>query len=250
MLSINLIPRSYFEAQLVKRLMLLFGGILAALLLAMVGMTLVYEGKIARTNEQLQEVEVRAQQVETLEKEAQALRAEVQPIKDKIKYIRDVMKYNTRMVDVLRELARYTYRKVSYESVTPASGGTALTIVGVAPSIMDAGRYLLGLYRATNLFSSVTFSGVPGYRTGAEGTGQQAGGGLAALQGALFPVRFTANCTLREPMTAPAAPGGAAAGADAGAAGAAGAPMSPGAPPPPSNPLGVVPEPGLPGAPQ
>lgn len=246
MLSINLIPRSYFEAQFIRRLMLLFGALLGLILLAMVGLTLMYESKIARTNEQLQQVEVRAQQVEALEKQASALRAEVKPIQDKIKYMQDVMSYNTRMVDVLQELARYTYSRVSYESVTPGEGGGTLTIVGVAPSIMDAGRYLLGLYRATNLFSGLTFSGIPGYRSGAgDGGQQQAGGGLAALQGALSSVRFTAVCTLREPIVPPPSPGGAGAAPDA--AGAGGAPgAGAGAMPPPGTPaaLGAVPEPG------
>jgi cell division protein FtsB len=242
MLSINLIPRSYFEAQFVRRLMVFFGVLLGLVLLAMLALTMMYEQKIARTNEQLQQVEVRAQQVEALEKQAADLRAEVKPIQDKIKYIRDVMTYNRKMVGVLQELARYTYRKVSYESVTPGEGGSTLTIVGVAPSIMDSGRYLLGLYRATNLFSGLTFSGVPGYRSGAGDSGQQAGGGLAALQGALSPVRFTAVCTLREPLVAPTPPGGAAP-ADAGAA--AGVPSTSGMPPPgtPAA-LGAVPEPG------
>ncbi len=238
MLTINLIPRYYFEQRLIKRLMMFFGMLLGVVVVGMILAMVVILGRIGQANTRLAEVEPIAQQVEALESQAKQLRDEVAPIKAKITYIRDVMNYNTVMIPLLQELSRYTYKTVTYGEVAPS--GNTLTIKGWAPSMVDAGRYLLGLYRATHLFSNVSFSGVPGYRQGAEGGGGGAGAGSGVQSGRLG-FSFTATCTLLKPLTAPTYSGptaGGAAGAPGGATAAAGSP--------PPNTLG--PEPGGAGA--
>ena len=225
MLTINLIPKSFYERRIVRQLFFSFIGLWVLIAAGMVAMTLMTQAKIDKANADLQAVEPIAQQVESLQKQASDKRSEVAPIMAKVKYINDVMAYNTAMIPILQEVIRYTYKTITYPSVQPS--GNTLTIQGWCPSIVDAGRYLMGLYRATHLFSSVTFSGVPGYRTGAGAT-DPGGAGGAASQGGQLGFSFTVTCTLVKPIAAPAYSG--AGGAAAGAAGAAGAPGAPGMP--------------------
>ncbi|MEJ5297762.1 MAG: hypothetical protein WHZ52_06975 [Armatimonadota bacterium] len=243
MLSINLIPPSYFEQQRVRRLLQLFGGLLALVVAGMLAAMFFFITQTNKANEELAQVEPVAQEVERLKSEASNLRNEVGPIQARIKFIEETMDYNVAIIPVLEELAKYTYKKITYGRVALSEDRGTLTIDGWAPSIVDAGRYLMNLYRAKHLFSSVAFSGVPGYRTGA--AGQQGGGGdqvSSFLQGTQLGFSFTATCRLVKPLTAPAPPGGAGGGAAAGAAGGApGAAPVPGAgpdayiPPPPQQ---------------
>ncbi|MCC6484102.1 MAG: hypothetical protein IT209_04570 [Armatimonadetes bacterium] len=240
MLTINLIPRYYFERQAVRKLMTLFGVLLLVIVVAMLGLMMQVQGKINQANEEIAQNQANADKATQLEQQAQQVRQEIEPTKQKVDYINAVMKYNTQYLPVLQGLTKYTYRNIEYFSVTPASDGASITIQGWAPSIVDAGRYLLGLYRATNLFKNVSsFTGVPGYRTGSEGGGGNEAGN-SFLQGTRLGFSFSATLVLNKPITPPAyaGPGGA---TQAGEAGAPGGIPGAGAPPPPVAGAGPVP---------
>lgn len=241
MLTINLIPRYYFERQAVRKLMTVFGVLLVLVVVAMLGLMVQTQGKINQANEEIQQNQPNADKATQLEQQAQQVRQEIEPTKQKVDYIKAVMKYSTAYLSVLQGLTRYTYRNIQYYSVTPAADGASITIDGWAPSIVDAGRYLLGLYRSTSLFRSVTsFTGVPGYRTSGSSPGGGGGGDQAVAsfqQGTRLGFSFKATLALNNPIAAPtyAGPGGAAAG-QPGAAGVTGGAPLPGAgiPPPPA----------------
>lgn len=222
MLKINLIPKQYYEKLAVRKMIALFSGLFALVVVAIVGafaFLLISQG---RAEDEIARLEPIAQQTEQFRQEAQQERAKIKPTQDKIQYIESVMEYNTAHVPIMEEIARYTYKNISYSSVV--INGPAVTIQGAAPSIVDLGRYLLGLYRAQHLFSSISISGPPGYPPGGD-SGQQ-----AVSQADRPGVTFTVNATLRNPVTAPAAPGAAPAGGDANAMGMGG---DAGAMPPP-----------------
>lgn len=240
MLKINLIPASYFQRLRVRRMATVFGAVFGAVVAGLIVWMLMLQSSIAATNEQLSQVEPVAQETERLQTEATGLRSEVQPVRDRIKFIEDTMDYNVAMIPVLAELSKYTYSKITYTSVQISDDGTSLTIQGQAPSTVDFGRYYQNLLRAKHLFSSVAITGPPGYRSGAAGGGGGVEGGApTTLQPTSRAISFTVNATLRTPITAPAAPGGAP------AAGAEGVPgMPPGMAPPPgaaAPPAGVGP---------
>lgn len=210
MLKINLIPKQYYEKLAVKKMMALFGGLFALVVLAIVGAFAYLLISTSRAEDEIARLEPIAQQTEQFRQEAQQERAKIKPTQDKIEYIQKIMEYNTAHVPIMEEIARYTYKNISYSSV--AINGPAVTIQGAAPSIVDLGRYLLGLYRAQHLFSSISISGPPGYPPGGD-SGQQ-----AVSQADRPGVTFTVNATLREPVSPPAAPGGTPAGGDPNAA--------------------------------
>mgnify|MGYP001037260008 CR=1 FL=1 len=243
MLSVNLIPPSYFEKQRVRRLVRVFSALLAVVIAGMLAAMFFFIVQTNRANEELARVEPVAQEVERLKSEASSLRSEVGPIQARIKFIEETMDYNVAIIPLLEELAKYTYKKITYTRVALSEDRGTLTIDGWAPGIVDAGRYLMNLYRAKHLFSSVAFSGVPGYRTGA--AGQQGAGGeqvSSFLQGTQLGFSFTATCRLVKPLTPPAPPGGAGGGAAGGAPGAPGG--APGAAPPPgAGPDAYIPPP-------
>jgi len=162
MIKINLLPPGIFEARVIKRLIALF----AVLLILVIGLMSVWYVKI---NKDADAMKAKADQAEAYTREAQAwaaraseARAPIANMKAKCDFFDAVAKYNLVYVNLYREIAKFTYARVTYSDLKP-SGGTVITITAHAPSIMDAGRYLLNMYRATHLFSSVTISAVPGW---------------------------------------------------------------------------------------
>ncbi len=143
MQKINLIPASYFEQQKIKRLIGIFGAILGLVILGMLGATLLYSSKIKNAEEELARVEPIAVEVERLKSEASAVRSEVEPIRAKITFIEDHDGVQPSMIPILTELAQYTYKRITYTRVAPSDDGGTLTINGWAPSLEDAGRYIM-----------------------------------------------------------------------------------------------------------
>jgi hypothetical protein len=134
------------------------------------------------------------------------------------------MFYNGKAPALYEELARFTYEKIRYREI--ALNETDMAIQAYAPSLADAGRYLLNLYRATHIFSQVSMSAVPGYSSAGTGAEGAVGPPLASSRPGSRGFDFTISCKLTQPLTPPAY------GATevAGQAGAAGVPPAPGLP--------------------
>ena len=259
MMKINLLPRSINERKIVKNTAILFG----VLVVVVVAIGVLYTQMFLVP--QVQNMQAEAQRVEAIEievvgieKQRDEWKAKIPPIKQKLDFINGVLDYNLKYPRLYEEVAKWTYEKVSYLGM--ACDGSQVVIAARTKTLDDLGRYLLNMYRATDLFTEVTISGVPGYPLGgnSSGGGMQAqmmppgmpmpggeGGPEANLSGigaiasgvsngpAARYIMFGVNCKLKTPITAPAF-----GGATAGAAGAPG-----GAPPSPAGPMPMAPPP-------
>ena len=161
MIKINLLPAYVLEQEKVRKSAALFGVLVAAVIVCMLLWYKGLGGAHADLQRQLEEVQATEQQVKAYQAETQAARQESQGIRVKVKFINDIMEYNKLVPRIYEELARYTYRNILYTKVSVAQ--TQITIDAYTRSMGDAGKYLLNLYKASDLFTSVSISAVPGY---------------------------------------------------------------------------------------
>ena len=261
MIKINLLPAYVLEQEKVRKSAALFGVLVAVVIVCML---LWYKGlgsANADLQRRLEEVQATERQVKAYQAETQTARQESQGIRAKVKFINDIMEYNKLVPQIYEELARYTYKNILYTKISVAQA--QITIDAYTRSMGDAGKYLLNLYKASDLFTSVSISAVPGYpqAVSTELVGASGGPGQAYTQtpgalpyptitgllsnslaageappGFLLPsakkskiVRrpagftFTVTCALRKPINPPMY------GQQAGAAAAQGTPGMPGA---------------------
>lgn len=239
MMKINLLPRTINERKVVRNTAILFGVLVVAVIAIGIAYTQVFMVP------QVQKMELDAQTAEALKKEVEGIEAECKtwqdkaiPVKTKLDFISNVLAYNVKYPRLYEDVAKWTYEKISYTGLS--CDGTQVALSARAKNLDDLGRFLLNMYRATDLFSEVTISGVPGYPMGASqpGGGQQPaaigpgpmgmGGGPAANMAGMGAITtgvqmspgtryidFTVNCKLKTPIAAPAFSGGAAAAAGA-----------------------------------
>lgn len=234
MIKINLLPRTINERRAVKNTAILFGALVVAVVLIGVLYTQLF------LIPQVQAEELLATQTEALEKEVVKIEADtkdvreskIPPIQQKLDFIKGVLDYNLKYPKLYQDIAKWTYEKVGYAALT--CDGTQVTMAAHARSLDDLGRFLLNMYRATDLFTEVTISGVPGYSTGAGNSGNSgfqapgiSGGGgpqanLAGIEAiasgvqnspAVRGIGFGVSCKLKTPIVAPAFAGAQAAGA-------------------------------------
>lgn len=256
MIKINLLPRTINEKKVIKNTAVLFGVLVV--MVAMIGVlyTQLFLVPQVQAEEQL------ATQTEALEQEVLGIEKQVAdwkdnkipPVQKKLTFIKDVLDYNLKYPKLYEEIAKWTYEKVAYMGM--GCDGTQVTIAARTKSLDDLGRFLLNMYRATDLFTEVTISGVPGYPTAGRGGGggydMQAmpggGGGPEANLSGIGAIStgvqnapadgymgFMVNCKLKTPITAPAFGGAQAAPGTPGASSApvAAPGLSPGQPMPP-----------------
>ena len=227
MIKINLLPSYVLERQVVRRLAMIFAVLLAFVIVASVAWRLQRGMALASLQNQLAITKITENLVISNETRAKEELAKIDPINTKVKFIEDVMNYNMKAPALYDELSRYTYEKVRYRSI--ALSETQMEIEAYAPSISDAGRYLLNLYRANDLFSQVTMSNVPGYNdttSGNQTPGTFTGRARVARGRGVMIIRparaggfdFKVTCVLAQPLGAPSY-GGAPAAAAPGAPG-------------------------------
>lgn len=255
MIKINLLPRSIYERRAVKKLAILFGVLVLAVVVIGVLYTQMF---LVRQVEAMQakadEAERLRIEVEGIESQTAKIKQDTDPINRKIQFITQVLDYNQKFPKLYEDIAKWTYEKIAYTSMS--CDGFTVKMSARARSLDDLGRYLLNMYQARELFSQVTISGVPGYPIGSGeggtvvqnlGLGSWGGGGpQGSLEGigaiaagvqqgprAQY-INFEVTCTLRTPIVAPSF-GGAQPGAPGvpGTPGAPGVPAAPGVPPMP-----------------
>jgi hypothetical protein len=226
-LKINLLPPYILEKRKVRRAALLFGILFVALIAGM----LAWWAKLGSQERDLQtrlaDMQQKAAMVTAKQAMVAAEKAKSPIIQNKVKFIEDVMAYNLKAPKLYEELAKYTYSRILYASVQPS--GNQITIQAHARSVGDCGRYLLNMYRASHIFSSVGISAVPGWSSdGSVSTGAAAAQAGPMMSGAPMPgmtgmlgapgaqpagggssistkgFDFSVVCTLVEPISAPA----------------------------------------------
>jgi hypothetical protein len=220
-LKINLLPKYIYERRKVYRLASIFGVVFIAIVFGMFAWWFMLGNKEIILTGQVDEMELKTSILNDLQKQVDSEKAKLPPVESKVKFMEDLMAYNVKVPQLYEELAKYTYARILYKSVTPA--GSNLTIQAHAGSLADCGRYLMNMYRATHIFNSVTISAVPGW----------SGTDAAPAQGAAAPSSgfdFTVTCALVNPIAAPAYAAPAAGGE--GAPGPGGAPAAGPAPGP------------------
>jgi len=204
MIKINLLPPYVFEKVAIRRWVAVFGVLLVLVIAGGLGWRMNLNSTLASLNEQLSEAKIREQRVIDMQQKTVEELAKVGPVAGKVKFIEDVMYYNEEAPALYRELVKFTYEKILYRQINLTNA--QMEIDAYAPSLSDAGRYLLNLYRASHIFSSVVMSAVPSY--GGSQTGG-APGSAARPRGFDFKI----ICTLTQPLAPPAYGAGVAAGA-------------------------------------
>jgi hypothetical protein len=246
-LKINLLPPYIYERRKVRKAALIFGLLFAAVAAGIFGWWLMLSNQERNLKVQVEDMKAKAAQVEALQQQLSAEQAKLPPIKSKVDYIKGVMAYNMKYPAIYAELANYTYSRIIYKSIKP-SGGNSIAIDARARTVGDCGRYLLNMYRAQHIFTSVAISqsAIKGWssnnQTGAAAMPMVDFEGAPSSQGSTTQqgFDFTVTCALKEAIIPPAyAAGGSA------PTGTPGTPGMPGATPPPSaGPMGDMPESG------
>ncbi len=266
-IKINLLPHTIDQKRVVRNTAILMGVILLLVIGAGVAYSVKLQTKVEEMEKLAAETEAWKARVENIQKQAQEVRSQTEPIKQKLEFINKVLQYNLEFPKLYEEIAKWTYAKVQLMSLQ--CDGQQVVMQAYVKRLDDLGRYLLNMYRAVDLFTEVTISGIPGYKQEAGQTGGTSGiqplvggqisGSMAPLAGiqaiqagvqraeaagyAPSGITFTVTCKLKKPIVAPQF-GGA---AQAGQPGVPGAPM--GGPMMPAEPMAAEPMAGPPGAP-
>ena len=233
MIKINLLPRSINEKRIIRNTALIFAFLLVVVIAG--GMTYYTKlrGDVQAMEQQATDTEAWEARVQGIQKQGQDMLASVQPIQQKIDFIAGVLEYNQKFAALYEQVGRWTYERIVYTSMQ--SDGNVIAMQARAKSLDDVGRFLLNMYRATDLFTEVVISGVPGYPSAQSGVSAApsgpdyaAGGQISGSQASLAGigaitssmdnkpvggnwVDFTVICKLRTPIVAPAFAGAAAA---------------------------------------
>ena len=250
MIKINLLPKGMNQKSVVRSTAMLFGAILLLIVVSGVGYHIKLTGDVKQMEEQAAAAEAWQARVEAIQGEATRLLDSIKPIQAKLDFINAVLDYNLKYPKLYEDVAKWTYQKVVLLGM--ASDGKTLTMKARTKSLEDLGRYLLNMYRATDLFTEVAISGVPGYKESQAGSNASSSGqtdqggqisgsqanlaGINAISGSVEKtpmagswMDFTVTCKIKTPIDAPAFAG-------QGGGAAPGGPASTAVPAPPSAP--------------
>lgn len=265
MIKINLLPKTINQKRVVRNTAVLFGVLLVAVIAGGVTYSFNLRGQVEQKNQELSQVQALEQQVLALEKERDDYKGKTTPIKQKVDFIKGVLVYNTKFADLYSEVAKWTYEKVMYTSMTCEDGKT-VKMDAQCRSLKDILRFWINM-RQSDMFTEVLVTDVAGFvgtnssgiggpsYQGGEISGSNAGlAGLDAINSGverkpLAPgtgwISFKVACTLdaKKAITAPAF-----AGTTTGTGQQPGTPGAPGAAPS-GMPGPMPPAPGAPAGP-
>lgn len=268
MIKINLLPRILDHKRVIRNTALFFAFLLVVVIAGGIAYGMKLRNDVANMEELATRTEEWEARVKGLQQQAAQLRDSIKPIQQKLDFINQVLDYNLEYPKLYERIAMWTYEKITLYSLT--CDGKEVKMAARAKSLDDLGRYLLNMYRATDLFTEVTISGVPSYKSLRVGgfsintlggftmpqgldQGGQIGGSRASLAGleavetgvtrtpidplSGFGIGFEVTAKLKNPINEPQF-----AGAPSSASGSPGTPMMPGGPglePPMSGPSGA-----------
>ncbi len=280
MIKINLLPRTIDQKRIIRNTALLFVFLLAVVIAGGTAYGIKLRGEVQKMEELATATEAIEKEVKDIQAQAQQKRDSIKPITMKLEFINQVLEYNKKYPKLYREIAKWTYDKVTLFSL--ACDGKEVKMQARAKSLDDLGRYLLNMYRATHLFTEVTISGVPSYKSfnvggmsfntqsgfsipsEAFGQGGNIGGSMANLAGigaveqgvgrtpidplTGFGIPFEVKCKLKTPIEEPKFGGTSTDNSTSEQSGPMGAPTPGGPGEMPPMPGGPSPE-GMPGTP-
>jgi hypothetical protein len=240
MIKLNLLPAWYAARRLSGQLALL----VVVVALGIGAVMYLWAGQFKRetvvVEAQAAELERIQGMVNSVTNQASGELSRIQPITDRLKFFNDISTYNTQYPKLYDKMIVWTYKNVSLSSMT--SDGSSVTMQAHAGNLRDFARYMLNMYKATDMFTRVTISNISVNRGGG-------GGAAAGMLGMAGP----AGMPNRPGMGPEAMRGGMP--PMPGPAGMAGGPM-PGMPPMPGPagagmvpPVGPLARPGMPGMP-
>jgi len=161
---------------------------------------------------QAEDMKRQADAVLKLQSDVTSEEAKSPPIETKLKFINDLQAYNVQVPSLYDGLAKCTYNRVRYTVVQVS--GSQMQLQAHTETLGDCARYLLNMQRAS-MFSSVTmaFPGLTAWQPGTPGSAQ------------VFPngINLAVNCTLKQPISAPAGASGVGGRGGSGAGGRGGA---------------------------
>ncbi|MCC6445691.1 MAG: hypothetical protein IT210_19830, partial [Armatimonadetes bacterium] len=160
MLKINLLPGYIAERKRVKMAWVVSGAVLALVLAGLIGFWFKLGADTKAMEAKLQQATEDWNKVYAIQQNADTEMSKVGPINEKVTFVDNAYKHNRRWPQVINEVIKYTYRKVRYSSLTPATN--TLTMAAWTDSVDSAARYLMNMMRNTAVWNSVTISGVPG----------------------------------------------------------------------------------------
>jgi hypothetical protein len=252
MIKINLLPKTINEKAILRNTAVAFGAALLAILVGGFIYSNLLQAQVVDMEQQATNAEAWKARVESIQTQARNTASSVDPMQKKLDFINSILAYNVKFPELFAQVSKWTYEKVSYTSMN--SDGTKVDMTARVTNLDDLGRFLLNMYRATDVFTSVVITNVQG---GGLASGSAApapaftppgGGSMAPLAGigaittstdrapsAQNWIEFSVTCTLKTPIAAPSFNG---AGAGAGAPGGAPGGVPGGVPAPPSGTFG------------
>lgn len=180
MIKINLLPKTINQKAILRNTAIAFGVGLIAVIAAGFVFASKLDAEITAMKQQLAYAEEGKARVEQLNKQADNFAATTDPMQKKLDFIKAVLQYNLKYPELYAEVTKWTYEKVEYVSMS--SDGSNVTMSARVRKLEDLGRFMLNMYRAKDLFDSVSITGVQGGDAGQAAA--PAPGGMPAFQGA------------------------------------------------------------------
>ena len=154
--KINLLPKSYYETKAAKGLIWLFAAILIAMIIGGIFWKIAIDKQIAEVQNKIDIANGYKSQIDAINQEITNRQNEVAYYQIRVDAIQKVLDFNKTIHEPFDEVARWTYEKVQYTSLT--INGTSVTIRGRARSLNDIARYILNLYQASDTFNPGTIT--------------------------------------------------------------------------------------------
>jgi hypothetical protein len=221
MLRINLLP-AYIAEQKKKKANLVWAFLLPAVCIAA---PLIY--RFVPQEQAYNDIKAKADQadtdataVETTESNTTAKLSEIQPLQAKVDFVKDIQFYNRFPGLVYKNVARYTYRGVEYNSM--AVQGDSLSVNAFVPKLEDVGRFYLTLFGNPDI-KALSIKGMPNWQT------MQAMKQMPPDAQRGFPIQVAAQLVHSVNPPVPPAGGAAGGGMGAGMSGMMSGSMPPGA---------------------
>lgn len=191
MLRINLLP-AYIAERRLTRITWILTGIGVA---AVVGGFLGYHfGKVVpdadKARADYEEANRLATEVEALQKQAKDTLDQVQPLQTKVDFVKGVQSFNLLTPEIYRNAAKYTYKRVEYNSMNVS--GDTLTINGFVQDLSDVGRFYLTLFANPDI-RALSIRGMPGWPNAASQNVPLPGQGQPDPNRQGFPLSVTAQ---------------------------------------------------------
>jgi hypothetical protein len=162
MLRINLLPAYIAEQKKTRATWWWAGSVLAACIAAPLVYRFAFQDpKYNETLTAANNADTAAAAVEATEQKTKDELAKIAPIQAKVDFVKNIQYYNRFPGLVYRNVARYTYRGVEYNSM--AVQGDSLSISASVPKLEDVGRFYLTLFGNPDL-KALSIQGMPDWQ--------------------------------------------------------------------------------------